>query len=72
MNPPDLLLTRLEGTYAITRRSAGAPLPRWYAGPGLVSVTQAPDETSILCLSERVPEGETTARGWQLLRVETE
>lgn len=71
MSPPDLLLTRLEGEYAITRRPAGAPLPRWHTGPGLVSVTQAPDETSILCLSDRVPEGETTARGWQAVRVET-
>ncbi|AAV94270.1 GNAT family N-acetyltransferase [Ruegeria pomeroyi] len=71
MSAVDLLLTRLEGEYAITRRPSAAPLPGWQEGPGLISVTRAPDETSILCLSERVPEGETTARGWQALRVET-
>ncbi|MCV2888598.1 GNAT family N-acetyltransferase [Ruegeria aquimaris] len=66
-----LALTALEGDYAVTRRAPGEALPYWIAGPGLLSVTQAPDEVSILCLADRVPAEEIAARGWQAVQVDT-
>lgn len=66
-----LALTALEGDYAVTRRAPGEGLPDWLAGPGLLSVTQAPDEVSILCLADRVPAKQVSARGWQAVQVDT-
>ena len=64
-----LLLNALPGTYAVSRRAPERGVPDWASGPGLVSVTQAPDETSILCLADRVPEGVETSDGWQAVQV---
>lgn len=69
--PVILDLEDLPGDYAVSRLPAGAALPDWIMGEGLVNVTQAEDETSITCLSERVPEGVETARGWAAIKVTT-
>lgn len=59
-----LQLIELPGEYAVSRRPAGSAVPDWAAGEGLVSVTQAPDETSVLCLAARVPRGVESSPGW--------
>jgi len=66
-----LTLTRLTGDYAITRLPEDAPIPDWADGVGLVSITRALDELSVVCLSDRVPTGLDTANGWTALRVDT-
>lgn len=64
-----LVLNALPGAYAVTRRAQGAPVPDWVQGEGVVSITQAPDETSILCLEDRVPATEQSSGGWQAVQV---
>lgn len=59
----------LSGDYAITRLPADAPLPAWLNGAGLISMTRAQDELSIVCLADRAPNGADT--GWSALRVDT-
>lgn len=64
-----LSFSTLSGDYAITRLPADAPLPAWLDGAGLVSMTRAEDELSIMCLADRAPD-EANA-GWSALRVDT-
>ncbi len=65
----NLSFTPLIGDYAITRLPADALLPDWAEGVGLMSMTRADDELSIICLSARAPEHADT--GWTALRVDT-
>lgn len=65
----NLSFTRLPDTYAITRLPADAPLPDWAPGDGLVSMTRAEDELSIICRADRAPSDADT--GWSALRVDT-
>lgn len=64
-----LVLNALPGAYAVTRRAPDLPVPDWAQGEGLLSVTQAPGETSILCLEDRVPATEQSSGGWQAVQV---
>lgn len=64
-------LTVLPGGYAVCRLPAGAPAPAeiWRTGGDLVSVTATPQETSVVCLETRAPEGATVEGGWRMLEV---
>jgi hypothetical protein len=66
-------LDLLPEEYAVCRLPAGAALPATLrSGPddkGVLSVTWAPDETSIICPADRVPEGATAETPWRCLRV---
>ena len=64
----ELSFTRLNDAYAITKLDADAALPRWMNGPGLVNMTRADDELSIVCRADRAPTGSDT--GWSALRVD--
>jgi len=64
-----LSFTPLIEDYAITRLAADKPLPSWTEGVGLVSVTRAEDELSIVCPADRSPAGADL--GWCALRVDT-
>ncbi|WP_049835989.1 ACT domain-containing protein [Octadecabacter temperatus] len=63
-----LTFTLLSGDYAITRLPADAPIPAWIDQTGLVSITRADDELSIVCLSSGTPTEADT--GWSALRVD--
>jgi uncharacterized protein len=66
-------LDLLPEEYAVCRLPAGTALPATLrSGPddkGVLSVTWAPDETSIICPADRVPEGATAETPWRCLRV---
>ncbi|KIC12308.1 hypothetical protein RA19_03495 [Leisingera sp. ANG-M1] len=64
-----LLLRGLPGEYAVSRLAPGAAVPAWAGGPGLVNVTHAEDEISVVCLAERVPEGTESSAGWAAFQV---
>ncbi|MBM7068946.1 ACT domain-containing protein [Actibacterium sp. 188UL27-1] len=64
-------LELLAETYAVTRLDPSGPLPDWIHGPGLINVTQAADETSILCQADRVPDGVETSPDWVAIKVST-
>lgn len=71
-------LALLEGTYAISRFEPGAAEPQWVRagavaeaaeGRLLFSLTRTPEEVSVVCAEELIPEGVEASRGWGALRV---
>jgi hypothetical protein len=66
-------LDLLPGEYAVCRLPAGSPIPAALTeGPdekSVISLSWAPDELSIICPAERVPEGATVDTAWRCLRV---
>ncbi|OED48191.1 hypothetical protein AB838_12335 [Rhodobacteraceae bacterium (ex Bugula neritina AB1)] len=64
-----LLLRELTGEYAVSRLAPGAAVPAWVGGPGLVSVTHAEDEISVVCLAERVVKDTESSCGWTAFQV---
>ena len=65
----NLSFTALPGDYSIAKLPADATLPDWADGEGLVSITRADDELSIVCRSGRAPKD--ADHGWTALRVDT-
>jgi hypothetical protein len=66
-------LDLLPAEYAVCRLPAGSALPASLSsGPddkSVISVTWAPDELSVICPADRVPEGATVEASWRCLRV---
>jgi hypothetical protein len=66
-------LDLLPAEYAVCRLPAGSALPASLSsGPddkSVISVTWAPDELSIICPADRVPDGATIEASWRCLRV---
>lgn len=60
----------MPGAYAVVRLAGGSGLPDWAVG-GVVSVTFAPDETSIVCLAGQVPDGAEVSPGWRMMQLTT-
>ena len=56
------------GTFAVCRLDADAAVPGWASGT-MTSITRTPDELSIVCLQEGVPENTRCEPGWRCLRV---
>jgi hypothetical protein len=62
----------LPGDYTIARLKPGTAAPASLferAGSGLVSVTSAPDEVSVVCPTDLALDAEETEHGWRLLTV---
>jgi len=66
-------LDLLPEEYAVCRLAAGSPIPASLAaGPdekGVISLSWTPDELSIICPVDRVPEGAVADTAWRCLRV---
>ncbi|SMX40006.1 ACT domain-containing protein [Octadecabacter ascidiaceicola] len=65
----ELTFTPLIGDYAITKLPADAAFPDWIDQSGLVSITRADDELSVVSLSNGTPPDADV--GWSALRVDT-
>jgi len=65
-----LTLSLLAETYAICRLEPTAEIPVWALSGELGSVTRTPDELSIVCVQEVVPEAVPCEGGWRALKVE--
>lgn len=69
-------LDLLPEEYAVCRLPAGSPIPASLAaGPdekGVIALSWAPDELSIICPADRVPEGAVADTAWRCLRVANE
>ena len=59
----------LPSTFAICRLNADAQVPQWATGD-VVSITRTPDELSIVCPQDDVPEYIRSELGWRCLRVD--
>lgn len=66
-------LDLLPEEYAVCRLPGGTPLPASLTnGPddkSVISLSWAPDELSIICPSDRVPDGAEADTAWRCLRV---
>jgi hypothetical protein len=67
-------LDLLPEEYAVCRLPAGTPLPDGLVGVpaadgGVVSITWAADEVSIICPADRAPADATVETPWRCLRV---
>jgi hypothetical protein len=66
--PSPLTLTLLPGPLAVCRLPAESPTPAWAAG-AVTSVTRTPQELSVVCAEEAVPEAVRAERGFRCLAV---
>lgn len=63
-------LQQWDGLYAVAQLPPDAPFPDWINGSGMVTVTRADDELSVVCRQDRVPEdGVRADRGWRCLKL---
>jgi len=63
-----LRLNLLPARLSVCRLDPAAPLPPW-AGGELTAVTRTPDELSIVCDQQHVPDGVRAEKGWRALKV---
>jgi len=66
--PTAVTLQLLAGPLAVCRLEADAPVPTWAAGT-LTSVTRTPEELSVVCAEQAVPEGVRAERSFRCLAV---
>jgi uncharacterized protein len=65
-----LTLTLLPETFAICTVDPNAAIPPWASQGTFFSITKAPDELSIVCSSQYVPDHVKSERGWRAFKVE--
>jgi uncharacterized protein len=68
--PHQLKYRVLPERLAVCQLPADAPVPFWAQEGGFLCVTRSPDELSIVCEDQRVPEGVRVERGWVALKLE--
>jgi uncharacterized protein len=64
-----LTLREFQESYSISRLGAHVPIPEWADGPGFVTVSRTSDELSIVCLSDRVPDGVKSDGPWSCFQL---
>jgi hypothetical protein len=70
MNRARLSLVILRDLFAVCRLRADEDIPGWALSGSFCSLTRTPDELSIVCPQELVPEEVEAVRGWKSLKVE--
>ena len=65
-----LALSVLEGRFAISHLNPRSSIPDWAFDETFFSITRSPDELSIVCPEDRVPEGVRCDTGWRCLKVQ--
>ena len=65
-----LALAVVEGRLAVCRLEAGSAIPAWVDDAGaFICITRTPDELSIVCASDAVPDGVPMEGPWRAFRV---
>jgi hypothetical protein len=62
-------LLAVAGSFAVCKLATDSPVPPWVMAGDLFSVTRTPDELSVVCRQEVVPDGVVCERDWRCLRV---
>jgi len=70
MNTQGLSLAILSDLFAVCKLPAVENIPSWSLSGSFCSLTRTPDELSVVCSQELVPEGVQAVRGWRSLKVE--
>ena len=58
----------VPGRYAVSQLATDTNIPNWFNGPGFKAVIYADDETTLVCLENRVPVEVKKENGWSCLR----
>ena len=66
---PKLDLQILPGDYAVSLLPIKASQPDWFEGDGFRSISFCEDETTVVCLSERVPAEVQSDEGWTAIKL---
>lgn len=71
-NYPDvaLRLSVLEDHFAVCRLESDSEVPDWTSENGFFSITRTPDELSVVCPEQNVPDGAKFEGGWRAFRIE--
>jgi len=67
--PPQLHLTVLPGEFAVCRLPASSRLPAHEPGTQFWSLTMTPEEISVVCLADEIPEGAEVHRGLRAIKI---
>jgi hypothetical protein len=70
MNVLRLSLVILRDSFAVCKLRTDEDIPSWALSGSFCSLTRAPEELSIVCPQELVPEAVQAVRGWRSLKVE--
>ena len=65
-----LNLASLQDVYAVCQLRSQKSVPDWVFQGDFYSITRTPEELSIICPQEYVPEDITCQPGWRVLKVE--
>lgn len=63
-----LNIRTVPGRYAVSRLDTDVDIPNWLTGPGFKAVICSDDETTLVCLEDRVPNNVQAETGWACLR----
>lgn len=67
---PGLVLNLMPGEFAVCRLPAGAPLPAWAGSSSqFFALVRTPDELSVVCTEQDVPDTVQAEPGWSLLQI---
>ena len=64
-----MTLIVVDDTFAVCRLASDSPIPPWATAGDLFTITRTPDELSVVCRQDAVPQGINCERGWRCLRV---
>ena len=74
MEQKKLILSVLKGTFSILRLEKGSEVPSWIYKSDLFSITKTPEELSVVCQENNIPENISVdvraERGWSCLKIE--
>ena len=70
MPPRTLTLALLPERLAIGRLANDSPCPDWAVESSFCAVTRTPEELSIVCREDVIPDGVRTDNGWRALKIE--
>lgn len=59
----------LNGRYSLCRLAPGESIPEWVLTSSFYTISKTVDELSIICESERVPQGIQQNNNWRLLKI---
>lgn len=65
-----LTMKLLKDKFAVCRLSNNELIPQWAKESNFFSITKTPDELSIVCSQDRVPNGIQCEKDWMALKVE--
>lgn len=65
-----LTLSLIPGSFAVCRLSPNSDIPQWAIRSSFYSVMKTPEELTVVCVEENVPEGVKSEQDWKMLQVE--